>query len=271
MGLGGPGRVARGLGDPGPAYHARPDGDGGASTAPGRPRSAGVGPLIGWGLVLLAVIAPWGIARPTGPTASRSTPTPSISRTPSPWTVHHYARGIPRPADFYTRANAPGDRPGEGQVPGDHRDVLDHDPRPADGPGVPPEGLRRRGTEGPATPTAWRPWLSRLGVRRGDPRQRRRRDAGGAARPLLFAPVRPDGADGRGRPGGLVAVGRGFRRRRGDLAGPGVPRPARSPTRRWAYDSTLGWSSPTSSTGPPCARRATGRRPTPTSSRPAPG
>jgi len=64
------------------------------------------GPLVAWGVVLLAVIAPWAIATTQAYGEPFYTITKHYPYTFS-WTVHHYARGIPRPADFYTRANAP--------------------------------------------------------------------------------------------------------------------------------------------------------------------
>ncbi len=64
------------------------------------------GPLVVWGAVLLAVIAPWGVA------TARAYGTPFYTITQHfrhtfAWTVHHTTRGIPRAADFFTRANAP--------------------------------------------------------------------------------------------------------------------------------------------------------------------
>ena len=64
------------------------------------------GPLVAWGAVLLAVIAPWAIATTRVYGEPFYTITKHYPYTFS-WTVHHYARGIPRAADFYTRANAP--------------------------------------------------------------------------------------------------------------------------------------------------------------------
>ena len=63
-------------------------------------------PLILWGLVVLAVITPWAIATTQAYGEPFYTYTKHFAHMFS-WTVHHYARGFPRAADFYTRANAP--------------------------------------------------------------------------------------------------------------------------------------------------------------------
>lgn len=65
-----------------------------------------LGPLLAWGLVLLATIAPWALAtfQEYGEpffTYSKFFPY-NFS-----WTVHHYDQGITRASDFYTTANAP--------------------------------------------------------------------------------------------------------------------------------------------------------------------
>ena len=64
------------------------------------------GPLLVWGALLVAVIAPWAWA------TYREYGQPFYSYTDYfqynfSWTVHHYDKGITRAADFYTRANAP--------------------------------------------------------------------------------------------------------------------------------------------------------------------
>jgi hypothetical protein len=64
------------------------------------------GPLVVWGLVVVAVIAPWAIATTRAYGEPFYTYTKHFAHTFS-WTVHHYARGVPRAADFYTRAHAP--------------------------------------------------------------------------------------------------------------------------------------------------------------------
>jgi len=64
------------------------------------------GPLVAWGVVLLAVIAPWAIATTRVYGEPFYTITKHFQYTFS-WTIHHVARGVPRAADFYTRANAP--------------------------------------------------------------------------------------------------------------------------------------------------------------------
>jgi Dolichyl-phosphate-mannose-protein mannosyltransferase len=63
-------------------------------------------PLFGWGAVLVATIAPWGIAtaREYGePFYNYSKYYPYLFSC----AVHHYAKGTPRPSEFYTWANAP--------------------------------------------------------------------------------------------------------------------------------------------------------------------
>jgi hypothetical protein len=63
-------------------------------------------PLIVWGMVLVAVITPWAVATTQVYGEPFYTYTKHFAHTFS-WTVHHYSKGIPRAADFYTRANAP--------------------------------------------------------------------------------------------------------------------------------------------------------------------
>ena len=65
-----------------------------------------LGPLLLWGVVLLAAVAPWAWA------TYREYGQPFYSYTNYfqynfSWTVHHYEKGVTRAADFYTRANAP--------------------------------------------------------------------------------------------------------------------------------------------------------------------
>ena len=64
------------------------------------------GPLLLWGAILLVVIAPWAVATTRVYGEPFYTVTKHFQHTFS-WTVHHYARGFTRAADFYTRANAP--------------------------------------------------------------------------------------------------------------------------------------------------------------------
>ncbi len=64
------------------------------------------GRLIVWGVVLVAVIAPWAVATARVYGEPFYTVTKHFQYTFS-WSVHHYARGFARAADFYTRANAP--------------------------------------------------------------------------------------------------------------------------------------------------------------------
>jgi hypothetical protein len=64
------------------------------------------GPLILWGLIVLAVIAPWAYV------TFREYGQPFFSYTNYfqynfSWAVHHYEKGLTRASDFYTRANAP--------------------------------------------------------------------------------------------------------------------------------------------------------------------
>jgi len=65
-----------------------------------------IGPMLAWGAVVVAVIAPW--AWETYRTYGEPfyTYTKFFQYTFS-WTVHHYQEGTPRAADFYTWANAP--------------------------------------------------------------------------------------------------------------------------------------------------------------------
>ena len=63
-------------------------------------------PLIAWGVVVSAVIAPWAWATYQAYGEPFYTYTKHFALTFS-WTVHHYAKGVPRAAEFYTRANAP--------------------------------------------------------------------------------------------------------------------------------------------------------------------
>jgi hypothetical protein len=65
-----------------------------------------LGPLLAWGLVTAAVIAPWAWATYRAYGEPFYTYTKHFQHTFS-WTVHHYRAGVPRAADFYTRANAP--------------------------------------------------------------------------------------------------------------------------------------------------------------------
>ena len=111
------------------------------------------------------------------------------------WTVHHYEKGNTRPEQFYTPANAAGDRPGEGQVADHHRRLLDDDRGLAARRGIrrPSEAAR---TTRPRDRPAGRDDLG--GVRAGDAEERRRCDPGRPARPLLLAGLRADAAD-RGR------------------------------------------------------------------------
>ena len=65
-----------------------------------------VGPLLLWGVVMLAVIAPWAWA------TYREYGQPFFSYTNYfqynfSWTVHHYEKGNTRASEFYTAANAP--------------------------------------------------------------------------------------------------------------------------------------------------------------------
>ncbi len=65
-----------------------------------------LGPLLLWGLVVVAVISPWAWI------TYREYGQPFYSYTNYfeynfSWTVHHYDQGVIRAADFYTRANAP--------------------------------------------------------------------------------------------------------------------------------------------------------------------
>jgi hypothetical protein len=65
-----------------------------------------VGPMILWGVVMSAVIAPWALA------TYREYRQPFFSYTNYfeynfSWTVHHYEKGLTRASEFYTRANAP--------------------------------------------------------------------------------------------------------------------------------------------------------------------
>lgn len=65
-----------------------------------------LGPLLAWGLAMLAVIAPWAWA------TTRAYGEPFYTMTKYfpynfSWTVHHFDRGNLRAAEFYTRANAP--------------------------------------------------------------------------------------------------------------------------------------------------------------------
>ena len=64
------------------------------------------GPLLVWGAVLVATIAPWAVATYRAYGEPFYTYTKFYQYTFS-WTVHHYQRGAPRAADFYTRANLP--------------------------------------------------------------------------------------------------------------------------------------------------------------------
>jgi hypothetical protein len=69
-------------------------------------RRRAVGPLLLWGVVLVATITPWGVATYRAYGEPFYTYTKYFQYTFS-WTVHHYAQGAPRAADFYTVANAP--------------------------------------------------------------------------------------------------------------------------------------------------------------------
>jgi hypothetical protein len=62
-------------------------------------------PLIGWGVVVVAVISPWAYATTVAYGRPFYTYTDYFAYTFS-WTVHHYAQGVPKAADFYTRENA---------------------------------------------------------------------------------------------------------------------------------------------------------------------
>jgi 4-amino-4-deoxy-L-arabinose transferase-like glycosyltransferase len=63
-------------------------------------------PMIVWGLVVVAVIAPW--AWVTYGTYGEPFYTyTKFFQYRFSWTVHHYADGVPKAADFYTWANAP--------------------------------------------------------------------------------------------------------------------------------------------------------------------
>ena len=64
------------------------------------------GPLVVWGVVLVATITPWALATYRAYGEPFYTYTKFYQYTFS-WTVHHYQRGAPRAADFYTRANLP--------------------------------------------------------------------------------------------------------------------------------------------------------------------
>lgn len=65
-----------------------------------------LGPLLAWGLVLLATIAPWAWATFQEYGEPFFTYTKFFPYNFS-WAVHHYDQGITRAADFYTLANAP--------------------------------------------------------------------------------------------------------------------------------------------------------------------
>jgi hypothetical protein len=64
-----------------------------------------IGAMIVWGLVVVAVIAPWAWATTQVYGEPFYTYTKYFQYTFS-WTVHHYQEGAPKAADFYTRANA---------------------------------------------------------------------------------------------------------------------------------------------------------------------
>jgi Dolichyl-phosphate-mannose-protein mannosyltransferase len=64
------------------------------------------GPLIAWGAVVVAVITPWAYATTLAYGRPFYTYTNFFAYRFS-WATHHYAPGIPRAADFYTKANAP--------------------------------------------------------------------------------------------------------------------------------------------------------------------
>jgi 4-amino-4-deoxy-L-arabinose transferase-like glycosyltransferase len=62
-------------------------------------------PLILWGVVVVGVIAPWASATWSVYGSPFYTYTSFFEYTFS-WTVHHYARGVPKASEFYTKANA---------------------------------------------------------------------------------------------------------------------------------------------------------------------
>jgi hypothetical protein len=65
-----------------------------------------LGPLIAWGLVMLAVIAPWAWATRVEYGVPFYSYTNYFQYNFS-WTVHHFEKGLTRAEDFYTWANAP--------------------------------------------------------------------------------------------------------------------------------------------------------------------
>ncbi len=65
-----------------------------------------IGPMLLWGVLVAAIIAPWAYATWSTYGSPFFTYTDYFQYTFS-WTVHHYQKGTPKPADFYNAANAP--------------------------------------------------------------------------------------------------------------------------------------------------------------------
>ncbi len=65
-----------------------------------------IGPMIAWGVVVLATIAPWAWATNRAYGRWFYSYTDYFQYTFS-WTVHHYQAGVPRAADFFSSANLP--------------------------------------------------------------------------------------------------------------------------------------------------------------------
>ena len=68
-------------------------------------RRRSLGPMFGWGAIVVAVIAPWAWATFQVYGEPFYTYTKFFQYTFS-WTVHHYQAGTPKPADFYAWGNA---------------------------------------------------------------------------------------------------------------------------------------------------------------------